>query len=399
MAEAAELIAYASQPAFVVDGRQKVLAFNPAAEELLDHSPEEAMALTCDQLLRAVQPDGGAMCCGQCEGIIGLRACRPYANGHCFVQRKDGSHVSVAVNTIAMPGNPLDFDRPVAIIFISTADSASVTEVENDTRLHIHTLGRFAISLRGCCLPMEQWPRKQAVQLLKFLAAHADRPLHRERLIEHLWPDADEQSGWARLKVTVHFLRQRLRERGFLQDVIMTTDSSYLLRQDCVWIDSAAFEALAREGRAQQRAGAVADAIHSFDEARRLYRGDFMEADLYADWCAEDRERFSELYIESLNALAELHFARGEYAAAAQDCHTALVREPCRESVHRLLMQSLIALHRPESAVRQYHRCERTLKTELGVLPAAETVAVVASLLGSGSAAPSHMHPRRSTPH
>ena len=124
----------------------------------------------------------------------------------------------------------------------------------------------------------------------------------------------------------------------------------------------------------------MAEAIHSYDQARMLYGGDFMEADLYADWCAEDRERLFELYVESLNALAELHYSQGEYAAAAQDCHTALVRELCRESVHRLLMKALIALQRPESAVRQFRRCEEMLAKELGVAPAEETVAVIAGI-------------------
>ena len=381
MVEPVDLIAHSSDAGFVVDGRQWVLAVNDAAIELLGHTAAEAMGLSCDQLLKAVQPDGGPLCCSQCEAIVGLSHCRPYASANCFVQRKDGSRVSVAVKTIAMPGDPADLERPVALILISRSEPASAVATASDPRLHIHSLGRFAISLRGCCLPLEQWPRKQAIQLLKFLVAHAGRPLHRERLIEHLWPDADTDTGWARLKVTAHFLRQRLREAGFSQEAIITTDASYLLRLDCTWIDAMAFEELAREGRRHQRAGRVAEAIHAYQEARQLYRGDFMEADLYADWCAEERERLCEIYIELLNGLAELHFSRGEFAAAAQDCHTALVREPCRESVHRLLIRSLVAMQRPESAVRQYQRCVEILKAELGAGPAPETVAVITPLL------------------
>lgn len=285
-----------------------------------------------------------------------------------------------------MPGNPADKGRPVALIFLSRVDSASAVGASGDPRLHIHTFGRFAISHRGCCLPLEQWPRKQAIQLLKLLAAHAGRPLHRERLIEHLWPDADADAGWTRLKVTVHFLRQRLRESGFSQEAIITTDASYLLRLDCTSIDAVAFEDLAREGRVHQRAGRVAEAIHAYEEARRLYRGDYMEADLYSDWCAEERERLCELYIELLNGLAELHFSRGEYAAAAQDCHTALVREPCRESVYRRLIRSYIAMQRLEKAVQQYRRCVDVLQSELGAEPSPETVALIAPLLRAGSA-------------
>jgi len=74
----------------------------------------------------------------------------------------------------------------------------------------------------------------------------------------------------------------------------------------------------------------------------------------------------------------------GRCASAAQDCHTALVREPCRESAHRLPIQALIALRRPEQAVRQFARCRAILKEELDVEPAEETVALMSSLGSDG---------------
>ena len=225
--EVTDLVTLSSRPALVIDGRQRVLSLNQAAADLLGYRLDEALQLTCDRLLGAVQPDGGVLCCQECEGVAGFKQCRPYSSSSCFIRRKDGSRVSVALSSMAVPGDHDEDDRPVAIIFISEADQSSAVSGESDTRLHIHTLGRFAVSLRGCCLSLEQWPRKQAVQLLKFLVVHAGRPLHRERLVELLWPDADEHVSWARLNVTVHFLRQRLREAGFHQDVIRTADSSY----------------------------------------------------------------------------------------------------------------------------------------------------------------------------
>ena len=294
--------------------------------------------------------------------------------------RKDGSRTQVAINTIAIPGDREDPERPVAIIQISAAEPLELADTGADARLHIHTLGRFTLSYRGCCLPLEQWPRKQSVQLLKYFCANVGRPIHREQLIAHLWPDVDEKTGWARLKVTIHFLRQRFREAGLLQAAIVTEDESYSLRRDCVWIDSEAFADLVRRGWQHQQKTEPAEALHSFEEARRLYSGDYMEGDLYADWCAENRASLLELYLDMLSSMAELHFARGEFAASAQDCHTLLVREPCREDAHRLLIRSLIAMHRPDQAIHQFHRCEETLRRELGVSPTPQTQALVASL-------------------
>jgi DNA-binding SARP family transcriptional activator len=376
-----DFVAYSSDPAIVVDGRQKVLAYNKAAADLVGLANESPSALTCDDMLNAVLAEGGTLCSKQCAAIDSLRHLHPFASGPCLVRDRAGGRVAAKIRTMAIPGDEEDPDRPVAVIFISPADAPPVKPPTDDSRLHVQALGRFSVSFQGRRLDLEQWPRRQSVQLLKLLVAHADRPLHRERLIEHFWPDADAETGWCRLKVTVHSLRQKLREAGFDREAIITVDSSYLLQTEAVRIDAHDFEVLVREGRAHQRNDRVDDAIRAYEEAKRTYRGDFMEGDLYADWCAEDRERLCETYIEVLNALAELHFRRLSFAAAAQECHAALVREPCRESIHRLLMQSLIALQRQDSALRQFERCRQILLTELGVEPSAETFAVIAPLL------------------
>jgi PAS domain S-box-containing protein len=162
MVEPVDLVGYSSDPAFAVDGRQRVLAVNEAAVELLGHSVDEAIGLSCDQLLKAVQPDGGPLCCSQCEAIVGLSHCRPYANAKCFVQRKDGSRVSVTVKTITMPGDPADLNRPVALILMSRTDPVSAVAVASDPRLHIHS--RDGLRFRfGAAVAAEQWPRKQAI--------------------------------------------------------------------------------------------------------------------------------------------------------------------------------------------------------------------------------------------
>lgn len=385
MADLLELVTYSSDPAIAVSGEQRILAINEAATELLGRGIDEALALTCDQLLKGKQADGGALCCAQCKAIDGLRHLRPYANSKCFIQRADGSRFAAKLRTMAIPVDAANPTGPVAIIFFSPADTVETPVGVADPRLRIQALGRFSVSLRGSILPLERWPRKQSIQLLKLLAAGAGRPFHRDRLIEHFWPETDSETGWARLKVTIHFLRQKLREAGCELDVISTTDSSYVLRPDCVVIDARVFDDLAREGRTHQRTGRIADAIRCYEDAKSIYRGDFMEGDLYADWCAEDRERLREVYIELLNTLAELHYDRREFAAAALECHAALAHEPCRESMHRVLLKSLVALGRQDSAIGQFNRCREILLTELGVPPGPETVAVVAPLLAAAS--------------
>jgi DNA-binding SARP family transcriptional activator len=107
--------------------------------------------------------------------------------------------------------------------------------------------------------------------------------------------------------------------------------------------------------------------------AQNLYGGDYMEEDIYADWCAEEREQLREIYLEALSGMADCHAARGHYAEAVQVCRTALARDPCKESFQRALMEHLVRLGRGDWAVAQYRRFEGILAQELGVEPMPET--------------------------
>lgn len=376
-----ELIAFSSDAALVISADQRVLAVNQLARALLGHEGKESLDLDCNDFLRGRRTDGGDLCCRHCEAIADLRGLRPFAHDRCILQRSDGSRFEASLRTIALPGTDESHERPAAIIFITSAASLRAASPTGEPRFEIRTLGQFGLAFGESTVDIKRWPRKQAVELLKLLVVQAGRPVHRERLIEHFWPDTPEHVAWARLKVTMHFLRQKLREAHFGDEVIETTDASYVLRANKVWIDARAFDELAHEGREHQRAGRIGEAIAAYDRAKELYRGDFMEADCYADWCAEERERLAEIHIELLVSLADLRFRAGDHAGATRECHAALVREPCRESVHRLLMRSLIALNRPKSALDHFDRCRRILKAELGVEPSRETQAVVVPLL------------------
>lgn len=388
MIDPVDLITYSSDAALVISANQRVLVANKAARDLLGREGAAKLDLGCNELLRARQVDGGDICRRQCKAITDLRRLRPYAHDRCLLRRADGTQFEASLRTIALPDESTASDRPVAIVFITPFEpSRGPTD---EPRLEIRTLGRFSLSYRESRIPIDMWARKQAVELLKLLVVQAGRPVHRERLIEHFWPETPEEIAWARLKVTVHSLRHELREAGCPEKLIETADCSYVLRTDKVWIDALAFDEMVRKARACQHAGKIGEAIQAYDAARQLYRGDFMEADLYADSYAEERERLCELYLELLTSLAELRFRAGDFAAALQDCHAALAREPCRESVHRLLIRSLIGLDRPWNALEQFDRFRRVLRNELGVDPSPETEAIVAPLLHSALAKAGH---------
>jgi two-component SAPR family response regulator len=171
----------------------------------------------------------------------------------------------------------------------------------------------------------------------------------------------------------MYCLRHELHASGMSDEVVKTVGHSYLLRRDAVWVDVDVFERLVAEGRALQDQAQWSDALDRYVEAQRLYRGDYLEEETFTDWCAEERERLHELYLEVLAGTAVCHAELGQYAEVVQICRKALVFDPCRESFHCLLMKHLIKDGRVDLALAQYRHCQQVLAREFGAEPLPET--------------------------
>ncbi len=369
-----EVVHFASDPALVIDKDLKVLAWNDGATDLLGYAAEHTLGRRCFEVLQAILPGGEPLCTPDCEGGLCFGRCRPFAVNACLARHRDGGWVKLGISTVVVPGTAAERGTGSVATVLFLRPSGRTPPVERvDQPLRVFTFGHFGVAHGDRGLDVDTWVRKHALTVLKYLVTRLGSSVHREQLIECVWPDVDETRGRERLKVTLHFLRRQLRAAGVGKDVIETTGNGYMLRRETVWVDAEAFERSAAEGWNWQRQGQIDLALRCYEDARHLYRGDYFEEDPYAEWCAEERERLREIFIEVLARMAEAYAERGRYTEAARACRIALVREPCREFFHRALMECSARLGRPDWAVNQFRRCRQVLIKELGVEPAAET--------------------------
>ena len=56
--------------------------------------------------------------------------------------------------------------------------------------LRIHLLGRFHVSVDGSNVDDSRWQRRHAKTLVKILALEPRHQIHREQLMELLWPES-----------------------------------------------------------------------------------------------------------------------------------------------------------------------------------------------------------------
>ena len=111
--------------------------------------------------------------------------------------------------------------------------------------IQIFLLGRFEIAWGERHLKAADWKRRKAARLLQRMAL--ERRLLKEEAIDFLWPDSGLDSGSNNLYRTLYALRKVLNDAfGPESDAaIFSFVNGVLFLDEAVWVDAAAFEALA----------------------------------------------------------------------------------------------------------------------------------------------------------
>jgi DNA-binding SARP family transcriptional activator len=193
-----------------------------------------------------------------------------------------------------------------------------------------------------------------AQRLLAFVALH-ERPLQRVYVAGTLWIDASDARAGASLRSSLW----RLNRPGH---ALVESTGTHLRLAPGVDVD------LHRAFRLARR---LLDGAASGDELDRAHvaLGGELLPDWYDEWLLFERERFRQLSLHALEALAELLVRGGEPARALEAALLAVRTEPLRESAHRALIRVHLAEGNRYEAVRQYDLCRRLLRNRLDVDP------------------------------
>lgn len=244
--------------------------------------------------------------------------------------------------------------------------------------LRVHTLGQFAVARGQQAVDDGEWRRDKARQLFQLLLVNRGRFMEREEMASLLWPETDSAAGLnQQFKVTLNALQQVLepgRPSRAASLWIRRRGSAYRLDPDApLWLDVAIFERLIEQGH---KAAPESAALDFYQQALALYKGDFLPACLYDDWCQAERERMRQLYLATASQVGEALLARGDADAAVALCQQIIGVDNCHETAYQQLMRAHILKRDFVQALRTYERCVACLREELDVPPLPETAAL-----------------------
>jgi LuxR family transcriptional regulator, maltose regulon positive regulatory protein len=250
--------------------------------------------------------------------------------------------------------------------------------------LYVQTLGRFTVWRGGEQLPEQTWQRATAVRLFQYLLTCRGRYIARERIAADLWPGLDEARADRDFKVALNALNHALEpDRAARAPALFITRQqlSYGLNAAApIRLDVLEFEGGLLKASQSERSNSE-QAIYHYQQALRLYEGDYLPDAIYEDWASAERERLSTLYLSGATRLARLLLDAGQTVEMLFWCQKVIGMDACWEEAYRLLMRGHMANGNRPMAIRVYQQCETALRKELGVEPMVETKRLYEELL------------------
>ncbi|HEU4423438.1 MAG TPA: AAA family ATPase, partial [Pilimelia sp.] len=228
--------------------------------------------------------------------------------------------------------------------------------------LRISVLGGFRAEVGGRPVADDAWRRSGAAALVKLLAITPGHRMHREQLIEVLWPELDRAAGTRRLTKALHFAR-----RALVAGQIRLRDDLLSLEADDLWVDVDAFEAAARQG--------------DTDQALALYTGDLLPENRFDQWAELRRVRLREGVVRLLLDQGIERESRGDHRGAIASFERLVGIDPVYEEAYARLMRLAASEGQRHVAVRWYGRLVERLREELGVAPNGELQRLYADIV------------------
>ena len=306
IAEVVERFLRLNAPVLVV-WAQSLLAIGLARSKRADASECAALA---ERRARALQ-------------VPGARAL-----ASCALDLVDGADRGVALlrNCGLEPSGFLRVDEPIPSAAVTFDDVASSHRVQ--------LFGSFRLLVGDEDIDLKSL-RPRVRSLVRFLALNSGKLVHREALLDALWPNAGFDSGRSNLHTAISAARQVL--EPFSVTIEREADSYRLVTPpDTTW-DTTEFQTALHSAHRARSTGDSARAYDDFARALALYADDLLTEEGPSEWIVAHRDRLRYEAVNAAIAAAEIALANDRHSDVIAACERAVVLDPCADRAWRLM--------------------------------------------------------------
>jgi DNA-binding SARP family transcriptional activator len=212
----------------------------------------------------------------------------------------------------------------------------------------------------------DQWKSRKAMTLFKYLLAMQARGyVEKEVLMELLWQEEDPRKSSQRFHVALAAIRKTLEPeilKGIRSAYIKRSGQAYRIElMEKGQVDADRFSRAVQAGNAAED---TETAMRRYSQAQALYKGDFLEEDVYEQWCSRERTAYKTAFLSVLKKMMEFHVSKKDYSRAITAANTYLEMDPYAEEMIRRLMRYYSASGNSAMVSRVYQKFTRTIQAE-----------------------------------
>ena len=236
--------------------------------------------------------------------------------------------------------------------------------VSGNRTLHLHCFGTLRVAVGATEVDLiGVKPRVRS--LLKLLALHSGRAVHRDVLIEALWPNHDPDAATRSLQVAVSSLRQLLEPgvpRGGSQFVVRIGEGYALCLPPGSTSDLVAFDEAMTRGRRCAREGNLPAAAEAYGEVLERYTDELFPEEGAAEWVLKERERCHMEAADAAGNIGEILLGLGDQLGAIASFDHCLRIDAYRDGIWRKLIATNEGVGDHMAATRARRSYEETLQ-------------------------------------
>lgn len=263
---------------------------------------------------------------------------------------------------------------------------AAKTNKQEICKLQLYTLGRFEIYQKDKGFYSISARATKLWYLFKYLLLNKGKGIPPETILKHLYPDEEYENPRNTLQNIVYRLRKVLSQDEFFNSCscnILYNNGCYSLYfNDDVFLDTDIFEGYIQKADSLININPN-EATLWYENALKLYQGDYFPELIYEDWVIPKRNYYRRLYTQSVLKLVKLYQQKKEFDKSIKTCEQAIQIEPYEEGLHIALIENLMNMGRIKEAIDNYNTYTSMLYKQFGIKPTAELLQVYKMLKNS----------------
>lgn len=245
-------------------------------------------------------------------------------------------------------------------------------DVEMANKISISLLGNLEIENGTVKIEENVNRSKKMWNLLGFIITNRKKHLSQNDYIDMLWPDGVSSNPVNALKTLISRVRTLLEPVAVHhENFILSSQGSYQWNNQlhCV-IDTEVFEELCH--KASDSAYPEEERIKFYKTALDLYKGDFLSKHTNEIWTIPISTYFHNLYLETVKDFLSLLEQQNDFDTMKHYVSKALQIERFDETLHCILIQTLLNEGDSIAALKHYEETTDMLYLNLGVKPSKE---------------------------